>query len=306
MRTLLPLLTAAALALPAGAESPLPEQGSAGAAYTGGSGFRGYELRGSLTLDPAATWSLRASLARSEATVPFESRTSQGTFGADHAIDEHTEARGGLTASREFVSGVSCIGANGGWTRRLGAGAPRASQASLSLDAGVFYYSTEPSMEERVVRGPGGSTLLLPAAPSVVELTRFQPTLAFERPFLAGRLRPVAAVGYSFYSAEPAKIEALAGRPRLSAAAGSLEALVGGFFRQTGKLTLFADLPAGVRLRGALGAARFATESGWALTQELEAAFTRWENWRPTLGWTRTLEHGRRQNLLSAGLTYSL
>lgn len=306
MKTLILLLAAAALAVPAGAEPAAPAEGSAGATYTGGSGYRGYELRGSVALDLNAAWSLRASFAHSDATVPLESRTNQGTFGVDHAVDERAEARGSLTASREFVSGVRCFGASGGLSYRLDSGAPKASEASLSLDADAFFYSTEASADERVVHGAGGRTLILPASTSVVDLTQFHPTMAFERSFLAGRFRTSASVGYSFYSQEPAKIEALAGRPRLSASAGSLNALVGGFFRQTGKLALSVSLPADVRLLGALGAARFATDGSWALTQELEASFVRWENWKPKLGWARILEHGLRQDLLSVGLTYSL
>jgi hypothetical protein len=180
---------------------------------------------------------------------------------------------------------------------------------SATLDADLFAYSTEviaSSTTRKVYDAKLGRyvTEVVPPRTATPSLTQFHPNLTIEKPLFDEALTPYLIYGHYFYSRNPAVIEALAGRPRLAAFAGHLNALVGGFLNNNASVGLKMPWPWEVNFNGQFGFAQSATDNTWATIQEVTLDRTFLKHLKLKLDWSRSIQSGTSEDLFTGGLTY--
>jgi hypothetical protein len=274
-----------------------------------GIGNHGFDLNGSLGLGEKKDWDTSLSYAHLHTTVGTESETNQVQGGLSHPIDDSWEAHGDLTYWKDIINEIKYVGPTAGFTYTWrGDAAEKADVApeilGATLDADLFAYSTEVIASSRPVRLNGRRTVILPPRTLTPSLTQFHPNLTVEKPSFDEALTPYLIYGHYFYSHNPDAIEALAGRPRLAAFAGHLNALVGGFLNNNASVGLKMPWPWEVNFNGQFGFTQSATDNTWATIQEVTLDRTFFKHLKLKLDWSRSIQSGTSEDLFTGGLTY--
>jgi hypothetical protein len=307
-------------------------EGSAGFDVQGGVGTTGFDLSGSLDIKPDPSqkpWEASVSDSYLHTKVGTESKTNQFVLGVSHEVDANREGHGQLTFGKDSINDVKYAGPTFGVTYTWLEGGPSAAftpkghaydentadtpnssehaegaeSAALTLDADLFFYSTDVSVSSRTVQ-VGQRQVVLRGGSGTVHDTMFHPNVSFEKPLLDETLTPYAIAGHYFYSTDPAAIENVAGRPRFASAAGRLTSLVGGLLENNAEVGIRFLLPAAFAATTRLGAEQTATDRSWATIQGVSLSRRFWEHLKAKLEWTRTIQYGASADLFAGGLTY--
>ncbi len=296
--------------------------------WSTGNGYRGWDGRVRLDFDTRGEWSANAGYAWAHSKQGTESFSKQVTAGFEHNPDDAWSFRGTLTGWKEYLSDVDYFGPSWGFTylattrrptrrRRVfrkpdarEPGAPLESRSDeppeelwgVSFDNDLFFYHAPQSSAPRTIK-LGRSLVTAPPSPNALNVTQWHPYVELEKPLFEQNVVPSITVGHYFYTNNPSVIEEHAGQPRFSAAAGSLSSLAGGFFKTNGEAAVDVLLPLRLRLHGALSAQQQASDSTWAITQELSLKSRIGEVLSLTARWDRTIQVGVSSDQYTAGLT---
>jgi hypothetical protein len=318
---LLSLALAASLLLPAASARA---DASLGGDFTTGQGYRGYDAKGDLDLDPKGIYSINALYSHVHSTVGTETKSNQGVLGLDHAVEDDWDFRASLTGWKDDISDVKYVGPSFGFSytlyrddgsrnelrpSRTGADGERdsADRALVVVyNSDLFFYQTGVNASSETITEKSGRTtkkIAVPALDSIVSLFQFHPTLEFDIPLFGGKVTPSISAGHYFYSKDPGLIEQRAGEPYFASSAGGLNGLVGGLFLNNGQVALDLRLPWDIKLRGTLGAEQSASDNTWSTTQGAALTDVFFDRVKASLSWARSIQDGVPQDLFTGGLT---
>ncbi|MFI5349572.1 MAG: hypothetical protein ACHQ2Z_08520 [Elusimicrobiota bacterium] len=267
-------------------------------------------MKGGMDLDERGDWEGDAAFAYAHSNSGTESRSRQLTLAFTHIMDDHWTSRASATGWRDSINDVQYFGPSFGITYSAfdqpdealkGAGGK--DWLRVSFDAEFFVYQAAQTTAARVIRISRTSSTVIPAGQGGVSLAQWHPFLMVERPLADGKIVPWGQVGHDFYSKNPSVIEARSGRPQFSASAGSLNGLVGGLLETTVSAGLNLTLPAKVKATGSFGLEKQSTDGHWSTTQSAGLSRLFWDRCKLSASWSRSIQDGVPQDLVTAGGT---
>lgn len=278
-----------------------------GGDWTTGSGYRGFDVKGGVSLDQAAAWEADATFSSAHSYSGTESRSRELVVTLVHEADAAWTTRAGVTGWRDNLNDVDYFGPSYGFTYTAyddPSSKDKEETWSASFDNDLFVYKADETTSPKTVRLTRRVSIVIPGNQSAVTLAQWHPYAHLEVPFAGGAVTPSIDGGHMFYSKTPSEIEARAGRPNFSASAGSLNGLVGGLQSNTVSAGLSLKLPYGIRLNGSLGVQQSATDDSWATTQSASLSHYLGEDLKVSAAWNRSIQSGASQDLFGGGATY--
>lgn len=319
-------------------------ENSLGFDITGGAGQSGYDTTGKLDVGPDRDWETSLSFAHLHTTIGTASNTNQWTGGMEHEFDPAWESHANVTYWDDTLNDIHYAGPTFGFTYTLKQGGGTSVETpgqkktttdeldddeiinpleerkkdqtneakdllSISLDTDLFIYGTEvdASSTTRTVLNAKTHRLVTQVVPPVsgtADTTELHPNLTLDVPLFDAAIVPFVTLGHDFYSRDPAALEALAGRPRFTAAAGQLNTLVAGFVENNGSVGFSYLLPWDLLFNASIGTEQLATDQTWATTQSVSLNRTFFDHLKLKLEWDRAIEDGISTDTIIGGMTW--
>lgn len=311
---------ALALLVLAAAASRASADASAGAEYTTGADYRGWDAKASLDLDDKGTNSLSAEYARVHSTAGTETKSNQVVVGLTHATADDWQLRTEFTGWKDDVSGVRYAGPSIGYNYSIYSDESALAEDKsdklrhsgepdwiVDFNTDLFYYQSAVNSSSSTItlgRGKSAQRVVVPPTSGAVELLQLHPNLEVDKPLFGARVTPSITVGHYFYSKDPDLIEQRAGQPLFASSAGNLSGLVGGLMLNNGQLGLEVRLPWTLKVQGTLGLEQLATDHTWSTTQGATLTATLFDRAKALVAWSRSIQGGVAQDLMTGGLTW--
>ena len=118
---------------------------------------------------------------------------------------------------------------------------------------------------------------------------------------------PFVTAGHYFYSVDPSTIEAAVSKTgvRLTPASSlGVDALVGGFIRNSWALGTFIAPTPKMKIKLEYGRIQAATDGSWSTAYSVKVDQTFGEHWRVTLGWSHATQQSVPIDFAVGGLAY--
>ncbi len=278
-----------------------------GGDWTTGNSYRGFDVKGGVSLDAKAEWEADATYSSAHSRSGTESRSRELVATLVHEADEAWTSRFGVTGWRDNLNDVDYFGPSYGFTYTAfddPASKDKNETWSASFDNDMFVYKADETTAPKTIKLTRKISIVIPPDQSAVTLAQWHPYVHLEAPVFAGAVTPSVDYGHYFYSKNPALIEARTGRPNFSASANSLNGLVGGLNSDSASAGISVKLPLSVRVNGSFGAARSATDNSWATTQGAGVSVYLGDHVKPSASWSRTIQSGVSSDLVTGGATF--
>lgn len=271
---------------------PVAAQSVAPGPFIPGDGVRAWA--GEETWELGEGWEASGSGEVSETDPDARSRSL--TLGLTRTYESGATATLGTSLSDDPAAQMRTLGADVGAEAPLG-------PLTVSVDLAASSYRSDVTQPERIVRRRR-RTVVEPSVTERMRLWEFHPSATVSLPLWGGMLTPSFSTGRSFFSEDPASLSerlwALESAPRAEEVAGQVDS----FASHDGELALDVALPAGLSLRGAVGAERTAVDGAWSGSRSVELSYETGPV-ELTAGWSRALSYGERADSWTGGLKWS-